>query len=86
VGDIYPPGPLEGERPLHGATDQLLHKFVTSWAGQRLQVKWADPRRQWAHAHIVRWITHNLKEPFVFPTPDALERRGWIGMESAGFP
>jgi hypothetical protein len=76
VGDRYPPGLLEGERPLHGATDQLPRKVVSSWAKQRPQVKWADPRRQWARARIVRWITHNLKEPYVFPAPGALERRG----------
>jgi hypothetical protein len=80
VGDRYPLGPLEGERPLHGSTDQLPHKVISSWVGQRLQVKWANPRKQWAHAQIVRWITQNLKEPSVFPTPGTLEcrdRSGW---------
>jgi hypothetical protein len=33
VGDRYPSGPLEGERPLHGATDQLPRKAVSLWAG-----------------------------------------------------
>jgi hypothetical protein len=40
VGDRYPSGPLEGERPLHGATDQLPPRVVLSWAGQKPQVKW----------------------------------------------
>ena len=56
VGDRYPPGPLEGERPLHGATDQLPRKVVSSWAGKRQQVKWVDPRRRWARTRIVRGL------------------------------
>jgi hypothetical protein len=75
-GGQISPGPLEGERPLHGATDQLPHTVISLWAAQRPQVKWADLRRQWARAWIVLWITHNLKEPSVFPTPYALKRRG----------
>jgi hypothetical protein len=39
VRDRYPPGPLEGERSLHGAIDQLPRKAVSSWAEQRLQVE-----------------------------------------------
>jgi hypothetical protein len=69
VGDRYPPGPLEGERPLHGTTDQLPRKAISSWAGQRLQVEWADPRRQWAHAWIVHRIVHNLKKSSISPCP-----------------
>jgi hypothetical protein len=52
VGDKYPSGPLEGERPLHGATSQLLRKVVSSWAGQRPQVKWVDLRRQWSRQPV----------------------------------
>jgi hypothetical protein len=73
------PNPLEGERLLHGATDQLPRKAISSWAGQRLQVEWADPRRQWTHVRIVRRIVHNLKKPFVFPAPGALECQGGSG-------
>jgi hypothetical protein len=75
VGDRYPPGPLEGERPLHGATDQLPHKVVSSWAGHRLHVKWTGPRGQWAHARIVRGLRTILGGSSVFPAPDALEGR-----------
>jgi hypothetical protein len=75
-GGRYPPGPLEGERPLHGATDQLPHKVVSSWAEHRLQVKWVDPRRQWAHARIVCGLRTISGESSIFPEPGALERRG----------
>jgi hypothetical protein len=54
VGGQISPGTLEGERPLHGATEQLPRKVVSSWAEQRLQVKWADLRKQWARTQIVR--------------------------------
>jgi hypothetical protein len=33
MGDRYPPGPLEGEKPLHEASDQLPHKARSLWAG-----------------------------------------------------
>jgi hypothetical protein len=52
-GGQISPGLLEGGRTLHGATDQLPRKAVSSWAGQRLQVKWANPRRQWARTRII---------------------------------
>jgi hypothetical protein len=45
VGDRYPVGPLEGERPLHGATDQLPHKLVSSWTAQISQVKMGRPKK-----------------------------------------
>jgi hypothetical protein len=35
VGDRYPPGPLEGERSLHEASDLLPRKAIYSWAGAK---------------------------------------------------
>jgi hypothetical protein len=52
---------------MRGATNQSPRKVVSSWAGQRLQLKWADPRRRWARARIVRGLGVILREPFVFP-------------------
>jgi hypothetical protein len=45
VGDIYPPGPLEGERSLREASGRLPHKAISSWTGQKLLVEWVGPRR-----------------------------------------
>jgi hypothetical protein len=44
-GDIYPPGPLEGERSSRGASSQLPRKAIPSWAGQKLLAEWANLRR-----------------------------------------
>jgi hypothetical protein len=70
------------QKPLHGAMDQSPHKVVSSWARQRLQLKWADPRRQLVRARIVRGLCLILREPSVFsrPTPSkARDRSGWSG-------
>jgi hypothetical protein len=69
VGGRYPLGPLGGERPLHGATVQLPRMVVSSWAGQRPQVKWADPRRQWARTRIVRGLRAISMNHSTFPRP-----------------
>jgi hypothetical protein len=45
VWDRYPPGPLEGERSLRGASGQLPRKAISSWAGKKLLAEWADLRR-----------------------------------------
>jgi hypothetical protein len=45
VWDRYPPGPLEGERSLRGASGQLPRKAISSWAEKKLLAEWADLRR-----------------------------------------
>jgi hypothetical protein len=64
VGDRYPPGPLEGERPLHGSTDQLPHKVVSLLVGQRPQV-----RRQLARTRIVCGLRTISRNRLFFPRP-----------------
>jgi hypothetical protein len=73
------PGPLEGERSLHGATGQLPRKAISSWAGQRLRVQWADPRQPWTRASIVPRIVHNPKKPSDFAAPGTLKCRDSLG-------
>jgi hypothetical protein len=50
VGNIYPPGPLEGERSLREASGQLPRKAISLWIGQKLPAEWAGPRRRWTRA------------------------------------
>jgi hypothetical protein len=64
------------QKLLRGATNQSPQKVVSSWVGQRLQLKWANPRRQWARARIVRGLCVILREPSIFPVRDALKCRG----------
>jgi hypothetical protein len=49
-------GSTRRQKPLRGATGQSPRKVVSSWAGKRLQLKWADPRRQWVRARIIRGL------------------------------
>jgi hypothetical protein len=72
-GGQISPGSTRRRKPLRGATNQSPRKVVSSWARQRLQLKWADPRRQWARARIVHELCVILRESSVFPMPDALK-------------
>jgi hypothetical protein len=74
-GGQISPGSTRRQKPLHGATDQSAHKVVSSWAGQRLQLKWADPRMQCVRAWIVHGLCLILREPSIFPASGALKSR-----------
>jgi hypothetical protein len=85
VGDRYLPGPLEGERPLHGghrpvAPQGRLVVDRTKTAGEMDR-----PKKAMGPCLDRPWITHNLKESFVFPVPGALECRGRSGWSQRVF-
>jgi hypothetical protein len=80
-GGQISPGSTRSQKPLHRATNQSPYRVVSSWAGKRLQWKWAEPRRRWAHAWIARRLSVILREPSVFPAPDALKH--WRDQEEA---
>jgi hypothetical protein len=79
-------GSTRRRKSLCGATNQSPRKVACSWPAQRLRLKWAYPRRQWARARIVRGLCVILRESSIFPAPDALKHRRYIGMKSSGFP
>jgi hypothetical protein len=80
VGDRYPPGPLEGKKASRGVSGQLPCKAIPLWAGLELLAEWADLRRQQTHAQATRQLVRYLQQPPDFPTYDALEYRGRLGI------
>jgi hypothetical protein len=48
-GGQISPGSTRRRKILAWGHSQLPHKVASSWARQRLQIRWADPIGQWAH-------------------------------------
>jgi hypothetical protein len=67
VGDRYPLNPLEGERPLHGATGKLPPQGRLVVGREKTACEMGRPKKAMGPCPDRPWITHNLKEPSVFP-------------------